>query len=356
LLDEAMHALDDTDRTAVLLRYFENKSLREVGQTLGTSDDAAQKRVSRAVECLREFFAKRGVTIGTTGLVVVISANAVQAAPIGLAVTISTTAALAGSAIATATTATATKALAMTTMQKTLIAALAVAVGGGVYQTRQVSSLKSHAHTAALFAEQVELLTRERDEALSKLASVPDNDELVSLRANRTELMRLRAEVTRLRGERADLEHRWRQETNGMRVGGEPRPAFEHRFLSRSTWTNAGLATPERALETFLWAWTSRNEAALSQVSASDTNGLPIGLTGLSVNFQDKLMGAQVLAIMLANTNHDVATVSLVTEFRSHRAGADGQPFDGTSHGILTLRFDKSNGEWRFVGRHPVRL
>ena len=35
LLDEAMQALDETDRTAVLLRYFENKSLREVGQTLG---------------------------------------------------------------------------------------------------------------------------------------------------------------------------------------------------------------------------------------------------------------------------------------------------------------------------------
>ena len=95
LLDEAMHALDDTDRAAVLLRYFENKSLREVGQTLGTSDDAAQKRVSRAVERLREFFAKRGVTVGASGLVVVISANAVQAAPVGLAVTISAAAALA---------------------------------------------------------------------------------------------------------------------------------------------------------------------------------------------------------------------------------------------------------------------
>src|SRR6058998_2661691 len=50
LLDEAMHALDDTDRTAVLLRYFENKSLREVGETLGTTDDTARKRVNRAVE------------------------------------------------------------------------------------------------------------------------------------------------------------------------------------------------------------------------------------------------------------------------------------------------------------------
>src|SRR5881628_2919886 len=100
LLDEAMHALDDTDRTAVLLRYFKNKSLREVGATLGTSENAAQKRLGRAVERLREFFAKRGVTVGASGLVVVISANAVQAAPVGLAVAISTSAALAGAAIA----------------------------------------------------------------------------------------------------------------------------------------------------------------------------------------------------------------------------------------------------------------
>ena len=84
LLDEAMHALDDTDRTAVLLRYFENKSLREVGATLGTSENAAQKRLGRAVEHLREFFAKRGVTVGASGLVVAISTNAVQATPAGL--------------------------------------------------------------------------------------------------------------------------------------------------------------------------------------------------------------------------------------------------------------------------------
>jgi RNA polymerase sigma factor (sigma-70 family) len=89
LLDEAVFALDETDRAAVLLRYFENKSLREVGAALGVSDDTAQKRVSRAVERLREFFSKRNVTIGASGLVVLISANAVQAAPVGLAVTIS---------------------------------------------------------------------------------------------------------------------------------------------------------------------------------------------------------------------------------------------------------------------------
>src|SRR5215212_6476854 len=117
LLDEAMHALNDTDRAAVLLRYFENKSLREIGATLGTSENAAQKRLGRAIERLREFFAKRGITVGASGLVVVISANAVQAAPVGLVLTISTAAALDGTTIAT--TATATKTVAMTTLQKT---------------------------------------------------------------------------------------------------------------------------------------------------------------------------------------------------------------------------------------------
>src|SRR6266571_2443249 len=91
-LDAALGELGETDRDAVLLRYFANKSLREVGQALGMSDDTAQKRVSRAVERLREFFAKRGITVGASGLVVVISANAVQTAPAGLVVTISSAA------------------------------------------------------------------------------------------------------------------------------------------------------------------------------------------------------------------------------------------------------------------------
>ena len=110
LLDEAMHALEEIDRTAVLLRYFENKSLREVGQTIGTTEDAARKRISRAVERLREFFAKRGVTVGASGLVIAISSNAVEAAPAGLAVSISTAAgALAGTSLATTATAGATR-------------------------------------------------------------------------------------------------------------------------------------------------------------------------------------------------------------------------------------------------------
>src|SRR5438876_4338533 len=133
LLDEAMHALDETDRSAVLLRYFENKSLREVGRTFGTSEDAAQKRVSRAVERLREFFVKRGITVGASGLAAVISANAVQAAPAGLAVTISTAAGLTALGISASTGAGATAGFFGALLQASrmkLVAGLAAAIVG----------------------------------------------------------------------------------------------------------------------------------------------------------------------------------------------------------------------------------
>ncbi len=209
LLDEAMHALDDTDRAAVLLRYFENKSLREVGETLGTSEDAAQKRVSRAVEHLREYFTKRGVTVGAGGFAVVISTNAVQAAPAGLAATVSSAAVLAGTTVAATTTATITKAIAMTTLQKTLIiATITVTVGTGFYEARQASTLRdqvqiSQEQIQALqqqqtpLTEQIRELQRQRDDATNRLAMLWQENE--QLRQNTAELLKLRGEAARLR-------------------------------------------------------------------------------------------------------------------------------------------------------------
>src|SRR5580765_1357453 len=63
-LDAALGELSEADRDALLLRYFERKSAQEMAQTLGVSEEAAQKRVSRATERLREFFVKRGITAG----------------------------------------------------------------------------------------------------------------------------------------------------------------------------------------------------------------------------------------------------------------------------------------------------
>jgi hypothetical protein len=79
-----------------------------MAQVLGISDEAAQKRVSRAVEKLRAFISKRNVTIGASGLTVLISANAVQSAPAALLATISASV-FAGTAVSSSTTIAATK-------------------------------------------------------------------------------------------------------------------------------------------------------------------------------------------------------------------------------------------------------
>ena len=102
LLDEALATLGETDRQAVLLRFFENRSMAEVGHSLGTGEDTARKRVSRALEKLRRYFSKRGVSSTTAIIAEAISANSAHAAPVGLATTITATV-IKGPAVAAST-------------------------------------------------------------------------------------------------------------------------------------------------------------------------------------------------------------------------------------------------------------
>ena len=88
LLDDAIARLGQRDRDAIVLRFFQNKNFAEVGAALGASEDAAKMRVNRALGKLRNFFAQRGVTLTATAIAGAVSANSVQAAPAGLAVTV----------------------------------------------------------------------------------------------------------------------------------------------------------------------------------------------------------------------------------------------------------------------------
>ena len=85
LLDEALAHLSEKDRQSVLLRFFEDKSLMEVGRALGTGEDAARVRISRALEKLHHYFTRRGIASTTAIIVGAISANSVHAAPVALA-------------------------------------------------------------------------------------------------------------------------------------------------------------------------------------------------------------------------------------------------------------------------------
>ena len=103
LLDEAMARLGKTDRDALVLRFFEGRSLQEVGTMLGASEEAAKKRVNRATEKLQRYFSRRGVSSTTAIITGAISANSVQAAPVALAKSV-TAAAMAKGAAASGST------------------------------------------------------------------------------------------------------------------------------------------------------------------------------------------------------------------------------------------------------------
>ena len=83
-LDDAVASLSEGDRSAVLLRFYQKKSLSEVGQHLGLSEEAAKKRVSRTVEKLRDYLTRRDVTLGGAVLAGLLVEKVVQAAPAAL--------------------------------------------------------------------------------------------------------------------------------------------------------------------------------------------------------------------------------------------------------------------------------
>src|ERR1043166_407788 len=208
LLDEAVAQLSDPDRNAVVLRFYQHKPLNEVANILGVAPDAAQKRVSRAVDKLRKFFSKRGVTLTPAALGAAIAANSVQAAPAGLALTISA-AAVKGAAVATSVTALASgtiKTIAMTTLQKTLIAVtiIAASVATPLAIQRQTNLRKENEALRLQIDQQAQLAAE--NERLSKMITETVQASPQLLPDDRLqELLRLRGEVGRLRLESREL-------------------------------------------------------------------------------------------------------------------------------------------------------
>ncbi len=330
VLDEAMAELGDADREAVVLRYFKNLDFSAVAVALGVSEAAAQKRVSRAVERLRDLIAKRGVTTGASGLVVLISAHAVLVAPAGLSATLAT-AALAGTTLITAATATVGKAIAMTTLQKTLItAALAAAVGIGIYEARRASDFRNQISTleqrqAAL----TEQLTSDRDEATRQLATLRgENDRL---NRNTPELLRLRGEVTTLRLENAGLSA---ARTNASAKSKTPETIY----------AAIGAATPEAGLRRLVTA------AKMSDTSsASNFLGWRIG-QDVPQETAEKIRGATARSI--TNTFANTASIRIVNQQMENddlvRARVEAVEESGKVK-YLELRFAREGAEWKPV-------
>ena len=103
LLEDAMGDLGEKDRNALALRFFEGKTFSEIGTAFRVSENAARKRTDYALEKLRAYFFKRGVTSTTGSIAAAISANSVHAAPAMLAKTAAAVALAKGATASTST-------------------------------------------------------------------------------------------------------------------------------------------------------------------------------------------------------------------------------------------------------------
>ncbi len=162
LLDEAINRLDEVDRDAILLRFFEQWNLRAIGEALGTTEAAAQKRVTRALERLRGMLARRGVVLPATALTIAVGAASATAAPAGLAATISTAAlsAPAGAGVSM----TILKYIAMTKLKMTAIAAAVVVLAAGTVTTVIVADERELSYTPPPHPDPTQILYEaERD-------------------------------------------------------------------------------------------------------------------------------------------------------------------------------------------------
>jgi RNA polymerase sigma factor (sigma-70 family) len=200
VLDAAINQLPPQDRTAILLRFFEERDLRSVGAAIGSSEDGARKRVARALDKLRSALTRQGVTLSATTLATVLANHAVSAAPAGMAAGVAATA-LAGAAEVGSGAA----ASLLTLAHAKAVVVGAIAVGGVatslVFQQQAANQLD-------------EANARMQRQAIELAAFEKDNERLATLMAQATaaptdsrfnELLRLRGEVGVLRRQANDL-------------------------------------------------------------------------------------------------------------------------------------------------------
>lgn len=134
VLDEAINQLSEEDRAAIMWRFFERWNMRAIGESLGTTEAAAQKRVERALEKLRVLLSRRGIAFSATAVALTVGAASATAAPAGLAASVSTTA-IAGAHASGGFSMSALKIIAMTKLKATVIVGAVALLAAGTTTT-----------------------------------------------------------------------------------------------------------------------------------------------------------------------------------------------------------------------------
>ena len=350
MLDEAIGQLDEPDRTAVLLRFFEKRDFRAVGEALGSSEDAARMRVNRAVEKLHLLLRRQGVTASAAALLAVLTSEAVSAAPAGLAL------AVAGNALAGAVGSTSVlpffKIIAMSKLKLTIVGALALA---GVATPLVVN----YQHRARLQQENESLrenlarlsqLARE-NERLSNALQLAQSAQSVA-RDQQRELLRLRSEVGGLREEKRQWDSLKAQQAANLKAADTARPNQPER-IPRAAWAFAGYSSPEAALESIAWAMSQGDvKAFLASVTPEAQNALAEKFQGktesdLAAWLTNGIAGLAELPMDIKKVSADGAvTFTLAAQ---ERIEGNRKLRDET-----VMSFEKINGEWKYSVRQDT--
>jgi RNA polymerase sigma factor (sigma-70 family) len=202
ILDEAIDKLNSEDRTAILLCFFEQLDFRSVGEVLDSSEEAARKRVTRALDKLHVLLKHRGVTISAAGLGAALGTEAIAAAPAGMAASVAGTA-LANVAVGGVVSATLLELTTMTKLQAAIIGAVVVAGVATSLVFQQQAQVKLRQENES-FHQQITQLESENEGLSNHVAQItrstsPGSDRL-------RELLRLRGEVGLLRRQQRELE------------------------------------------------------------------------------------------------------------------------------------------------------
>lgn len=201
ILDPAMAELGEKDRSLILLRFFEEKSLKELGAILGVSEDAAQKKVARALEKLREILAHRGATASSASLAGALAAFACGTAPPTMAASIATITSASTAAVGlTFLTNTALNFMNMTKVSLTCAALIILGAVSTPIVTQHRALARERGENATLRAD-IQLL--EARPALNKPNAI--DPELEQLRSLAAEVPRLRGQVAMLLREKAQI-------------------------------------------------------------------------------------------------------------------------------------------------------
>jgi RNA polymerase sigma factor (sigma-70 family) len=347
VLDDALDQLSDRDRTAVLFRFAEQRAFAEMGAILQLSEDAARRRVDRALEKLQVILARRGVTSTAAVLGLALANQIVVAAPAALAGTVTSTA-LAGAAASAGLFSTVTF-MSMTKLKLGLAAAVLVA--GSTTIVLQQKAKVALRHEVETLRRQNSQLAQPHEENGSQPLTA---GELQTARNAQAEIVRLRTELDALKNRATEPKT---SSSSEHATQDNDKVPLAPGLVAVATLNNVGRATPRATFETQLWA-THRGDVDTTAAAITLEPEARVKLAELLATLPENLRAEygtpeRLMAFVLAGSPHPVGGMQVLGETQE---GADSvvlhtkwQHEDDTLVHRTNARFQRGTDGWRLV-------